>query len=141
MQGAREDRGWVGYFGSGADLGLGEEASFRPSSVCGGVASWEGVAGSDTVDLERETLHLMDDQRRVGMVETKTITPAGGSPVTEHRYQLNNHLGSAALEVDQTGTIITCEEYHHSNPSGKQKRLNFINAHLKYLKIREQQVK
>ena len=112
MQGAREDRGWVGCFGSGDDLELGEEVSSQPSPVCGGVASWEGFEGSNTVDLERETLHLMDDQRRIGMVETKTIAPAGGPPVTEHRYQLNNHLGSATLEVDQTGAIITYEEYH-----------------------------
>ena len=31
-------------------------------------------------------------------------------PVT--RYQLGNHLGSAALEVDETGLVISYEEYH-----------------------------
>jgi RHS repeat-associated protein len=69
-------------------------------------------AGS-SVTLERETLHLFDDRRRVASVETKTVE--GGSAVNAppvQRYQLDNHLGSASLELDANGALISYEEYH-----------------------------
>lgn len=66
------------------------------------------------VDLERETLHVTDDQQRVAMAETKTQD--GGvpvaSPTTRWRFQLDNHLGSAMLELDEAGNVISYEEYH-----------------------------
>ncbi len=61
------------------------------------------------VSLERETLHVMDDQQRIALVETKTA-PAIGTPVI--RYQLSNHLGSASLELDAVAAVLTYEEYH-----------------------------
>ena len=66
------------------------------------------------VDLERETLHVMDDQRRVAMVETKTRESGAalGTADTRWRFQLDNHLGSAMLELDQAGNVISYEEYH-----------------------------
>jgi RHS repeat-associated protein len=63
---------------------------------------------------QRETLHLMDDRRRVAMVETKTVdrgTPVD-APVPLLRYQIADHLGSAALELDHAGRVISFEEYH-----------------------------
>ena len=69
---------------------------------------------SGVTQLERQTLHLMDGVQRIAMVETKTIeggTPIA-TPVPKQRYQLGNHLGSAMLEVDETGLIISYEEYH-----------------------------
>ena len=69
-----------------------------------------GVDGS-TVDLERQTLHIMDDQRRIALVETRT-QGNDGSPAQLVRYQLANHLGSASVEVDQAGQIISYEEYY-----------------------------
>ncbi len=63
--------------------------------------------------LERETLHIMDDKQRVALVETKTITnPDDKSPVQLIRFQLGNHLGSAALELDDEAQVISYEEYH-----------------------------
>ncbi|WP_437710025.1 SpvB/TcaC N-terminal domain-containing protein [Sorangium sp. So ce448] len=63
--------------------------------------------------LERQTLHVMDGARRVAMVETKTVDTAGPFTVTPRvRYQLDNHLGSASLEVDGAGLVIGYEEYH-----------------------------
>ncbi|XXT35724.1 toxin TcdB middle/C-terminal domain-containing protein [Sorangium sp. So ce448] len=63
--------------------------------------------------LERQTLHVMDDARRVAMVETKTVDTSGPFTVTPRvRYQLDNHLGSASLEVDGAGLVIGYEEYH-----------------------------
>jgi RHS repeat-associated protein len=67
----------------------------------------------NTLLLERETLHVSDEERRIAIVETRTHdhdTNAPGSPVV--RYQLGNHLGSAVLEVDDDGAVVTYEEYH-----------------------------
>jgi RHS repeat-associated protein len=67
-----------------------------------------------TIDFERQTLHVVDSQRRVAMAETKTRE--GGvdvaTPTTRWRFQLDNHLGSATLELDVTGKVISYEEYH-----------------------------
>lgn len=66
------------------------------------------------VALERETLHVMDDTRRIAIVETKTIDDGAvvASPKPIIRYQLGNHLGSASLELDDTGGILSYEEYY-----------------------------
>jgi len=65
--------------------------------------------------VERETLHGMDGARRVVLVETKTVdVDAIGvfTAVSRSRFQLDNHLGSASLEVDAGGLVIGYEEYH-----------------------------
>ena len=65
--------------------------------------------------LERETLHIMDDTRRIALVETKTVDAsllATFTLASVTRYQLGNHLGSAVLELDEDGSIISYEEYH-----------------------------
>ena len=72
-----------------------------------------GPIGTDTVTLERETLHVMDDTGRLALVETCTRDTAGGDPSLRQliRYQFGNHLGSASLELDDAGQIISYEEY------------------------------
>jgi RHS repeat-associated protein len=67
-------------------------------------------SGAD-VTLERETLHVMDDKQRVALVETR-ITGADTSPAQRTRFQLSNRLGSACLELDEDGSLISFEEYH-----------------------------
>ncbi|AKT43566.1 SpvB/TcaC N-terminal domain-containing protein [Chondromyces crocatus] len=64
--------------------------------------------------LERETLHVRDDDRRIAMVETETVEASAAVPLPQSRIrcQLENHLGSAALELDETGMVISYEEYH-----------------------------
>ena len=66
------------------------------------------------LQLERETLHIMDDKRRIALVETKTIDVKAPNtvPTTLTRYQLDNHLGSSVLELDENGKIISYEEYY-----------------------------
>ncbi|MBV7338336.1 toxin [Chloroflexi bacterium TSY] len=65
----------------------------------------------NTVTLERETLHAMDDQQRIVLVETRT-QGNDGSPSQLLRYHLSNHLGSVILELDGGGQIISYEEYY-----------------------------
>ena len=73
------------------------------------------MASDGTVQLERHSLHVMDGVKRVALVETTTVDASQGGafqPSTVTRYQLGNHLGSAVLEVDGTGAVISYEEYH-----------------------------
>jgi RHS repeat-associated protein len=65
------------------------------------------------IKLEREMLHVMDDQQRVALVETKTITNPEDESLTQLiRYQFGNHLGSASLELDDKANVISYEEYY-----------------------------
>lgn len=69
-----------------------------------------------TIELEREPLHVMDDQRRIAMVETKLVDTASSDPAPLNsprwRYQLTNHLDSAAIELDENSGVLSYEEYH-----------------------------
>jgi RHS repeat-associated protein len=80
----------------------------------GGFEVYREYSGSDdSVMLERETLHIMDDQQRIALVETKTVTnPDDESPTQLIRFQFGNHLGSASLELDDKGGVISYEEYY-----------------------------
>ena len=79
----------------------------------GGFEIWR-KAVNGTLETERETLHIMDDQRRIALVETLTVENGNraATPVPVQRYQLDNHLGSASLELDGTASIISYEEYY-----------------------------
>ena len=72
-----------------------------------------GPIGANTAMLERETLHVMDDQQRIALVETRTLDTARNdqAPGQLIRYQFGNHLGSASLELDEQAQIISYEEY------------------------------
>jgi RHS repeat-associated protein len=72
-----------------------------------------GAIGDDSLTLERETLHVMDDRRRIALVETRTLGMADSdeAPRQSIRYQADNHLGSACLELDAQAHIISYEEY------------------------------
>jgi RHS repeat-associated protein len=68
---------------------------------------------SGQVKLERESLHVLDDQNRAAIVETRTIDVDGSDKAPEQvqRYQLSSHLKSATVEVDKDAKILTYEEY------------------------------
>ncbi|MFN0168685.1 MAG: SpvB/TcaC N-terminal domain-containing protein [Bryobacteraceae bacterium] len=67
----------------------------------------------ETVRLERETLHVMDDRQRIALVETVTADCRDAflshEPVL--RYQFGNHLASASVELDAAAELISYEEY------------------------------
>ncbi|KAF5429684.1 hypothetical protein C5S39_08605, partial [Candidatus Methanophagaceae archaeon] len=83
--------------------------------------------------LEREALHIMDDEQRIALVETKTIDVdmASLSPAPITRYQINNHLGSSGLELDESGLIISYEEYYPFGSSSYHATKNGIDVSLK----------
>jgi RHS repeat-associated protein len=72
------------------------------------------TVSTGTLEVERETVHISDDARRVCMVETLTVDggSAVGTPTPRYRFQLDNHLGTACVEVDELGAVISYEEYH-----------------------------
>jgi RHS repeat-associated protein len=61
--------------------------------------------GKESVTLERTTLHVMDGPRRLALLECS----AGDCTV---RYQFDDQIGSARLELDEAGGIISYEEYY-----------------------------
>ena len=69
--------------------------------------------GAAELEVERETLHVMDGQRRIALVEAKTIDAAVAAfePQGRVRFQLDDHLGSALMELDGSARVISYEEY------------------------------
>jgi RHS repeat-associated protein len=63
------------------------------------------AADGVTVTAERWSLHVMDDQRRIAVVD---VAP-GAEPAV--RYQLADHLESACVDVDDTGAVVSYEQY------------------------------
>jgi RHS repeat-associated protein len=68
----------------------------------------------NNITLERQSLHISDGATRVCLLETTTIdtTAPTATPDTVTRYQLGNHLGSAAIELDSSASVISYEEYY-----------------------------
>jgi len=74
------------------------------------LGSFESYRRQGVNPLVRETLHIMDGEQRIALVDTRTqgLDP---SPQQLIRYQLGNHLGSVSLELDKEAQIISYEEY------------------------------
>jgi RHS repeat-associated protein len=63
------------------------------------------------VTLARSTVHIMDGQQRVALVEIRTDDGATTDPDRQLiRYQHANHLGSSTVELDGTGDFVSYEE-------------------------------
>lgn len=69
--------------------------------------------GADLITLERETLHILDNKRRIALAETRTIKIERADPAPRQliRYQIGNHIESVGLELDPEAQIISYEEY------------------------------
>ncbi len=70
----------------------------------------EYAADGVQLDLERQSLHMMDAEQRIALVETRT-SGDDGSAAQLLRYQIGDHLGSTNIEVDDMGQLISHEEY------------------------------
>ena len=71
-----------------------------------------GVIGEGTLSEDRRTLRIMDDQKQVANRERWEVgNPPDGIVEPTIRYQLENHLGSATMELDTSGLLISYEEY------------------------------
>jgi RHS repeat-associated protein len=85
-------------------------------------------SGSDA-GLERVSLSLIDEGHRFVIAETRNDFDNG---TEKHlvRYQLHNHIGSAALELDGTddANVISYEEYHPFGTTAYQAKNNAIRS-------------
>lgn len=86
----------------------------------GGFEVYREFAGAREIKvLERETLHIMDNEQRLVLIETKIFESRWPNrrrnrvrePQPLIRYQLGDHLGSACLELDAAARVISYEEY------------------------------
>lgn len=97
----------------------------------GGFEAYREYGGDgSSVSLARETLHVMDDRQRVALVETRT-QGTDDTPAQAVRYQLGNHLGSASVELDETGQLISFEEYTPYGNTSYQAGRSLAEASLK----------
>jgi RHS repeat-associated protein len=80
--------------------------------------------------LKRETLHVMDDKTRIALIDTRTFG-VDDCPEQLTRLQFSNHLGSASLELDHTGTIISYEEYYPFGSTSFQSGRSLVEVKLK----------
>jgi RHS repeat-associated protein len=83
----------------------------------GSVEIYRERQGNSAPTLERYTLHVSDNKTKIAQVDIKTIDTNNSDPFNLlHealiRYQYSNHMGSASLEANETGTVISYEEYH-----------------------------
>jgi RHS repeat-associated protein len=73
---------------------------------------------NETTLLERTSLHVMDDQKRLAIAhnwsqddQLRELNNTSELNTNKIRYQFENHLGSASLELDTQGLVISYEEY------------------------------
>jgi RHS repeat-associated protein len=101
----------------------------------GGYERFRRYNGVDPNPVEEiESHHLFEGQQRVLLVDDVIVTHkthADGrayqtGPV--YRYQYNNHLGSACLELDQDAGVISYEEYHPYGTSAYRAKAKGIEA-------------
>jgi RHS repeat-associated protein len=90
-------------------------------------------AGDGTVSLERVTVTVPDGDRRLVLLETTTPDGAHpvGPPVTTTRYQFDDRLGSASLELDEHAAVIGYEEYYPFGATSFQAGRSTVEVGLK----------
>ncbi len=79
----------------------------------GTVEIYREISSVREITKQTDTLHIMDDTRRIAMVDTPVI-PRDSKESEVIRYIYSNHLGSSSLEMtdgDQP-RMISYEEYH-----------------------------
>lgn len=92
--------------------------------------------GNSAPDLERYTIHVSDNAGRIAQVDVKTIDKNNSDPSNALnarliRYQYGNHLGSACIETDNAGNIISYEEYHPYGTSSYRVSKSDVDLSLK----------
>ncbi|MEI6349105.1 MAG: RHS repeat-associated core domain-containing protein [Bacteroidota bacterium] len=78
------------------------------------IAQNEEGDNQEEKDKESQVKYEIDHNNKIVNLETKTIENGQPiqNPVAIIRYQYSNHLGSACLELDETASIVSYEEYH-----------------------------
>jgi RHS repeat-associated protein len=112
------DRAYYNYDGSGQRVRKVVVKNGRRTErlYLGGVERYREYSASSvnspngTVEQERWTVQIDD----IAQVDTLTVdnSVAVTIPIPLIRYQYRDHLGSAAMETNESGQVISYEEYH-----------------------------
>ncbi|RVP47331.1 SpvB/TcaC N-terminal domain-containing protein [Sinorhizobium medicae] len=108
------DRIWYGYDGEGNRVRKFIEHADGTTEDRIYVGRWERVEqrrADASLRVARETLHVLDGQNRIAMIERRVAGADAGPPLLTS-YQFTNALGTAVLELDESGAITSYEEYH-----------------------------
>ncbi|WP_207514391.1 SpvB/TcaC N-terminal domain-containing protein [Longitalea luteola] len=87
------------------------DGSRKERLYLGAVEIYREYNGANAIVLERETVHVLDDQKRIAMIDTPVVKPNGSNETQLIRYQYDYHLGSASIELDDLAQLISYEEY------------------------------
>ncbi|NET56082.1 MAG: toxin [Symploca sp. SIO2E6] len=102
--GSRVRKVWAGNNGRG-------NKKEKETRYCGRVETRTAFVGSWPVEF-RTVVRVMVDETCVAERNVwKEEEPPEGVKKPQERYQLENHLGSATMEVDSSGKLISYEEY------------------------------
>ncbi|MDQ6788071.1 MAG: FG-GAP-like repeat-containing protein [Acidobacteriota bacterium] len=115
--------GGTAFYCYGSSGGRIRKVIERPSGLVkeriylGAVEIYRERQGGNAPHLERQTVHISDNAGKIAQVDIKTIDANNSdtaNPLNAKliRYQYGNHLGSATLETDDAGNVISYEEYH-----------------------------
>ncbi|HVX27530.1 MAG TPA: toxin TcdB middle/C-terminal domain-containing protein, partial [Parafilimonas sp.] len=88
-------------------------------------------AQNGNINLERETIHVMDDKQRIALIETRTKGEDNGLAFLI-RYQYSNHIETACLELDNNASIISYEEYYPFGSTAYQAMRNQTETSKRY---------
>jgi len=89
----------------------------------------------DNEDKENKS-YSIDKNKKFAIIDIKTVENGTTlpNPNTIIRYQYDNHLGSACLELDNTAAIISYEEYHPFGTTSYRSGRNEVDVSLKRYK-------
>ncbi|HST21888.1 MAG TPA: toxin TcdB middle/C-terminal domain-containing protein [Blastocatellia bacterium] len=74
----------------------------------------DGDSQAATLKLERQSLQVSGDDERFAIVHNWTVTTSATGPQAgerQVRFQLDDYLGSVAIELDEEAGLLTYEEY------------------------------
>jgi RHS repeat-associated protein len=83
---------------------------------------------SGTVTAENNTLHIMDDKSRIANLRVGTAFSGDTTP--EIQYNLEDHLGSSNVRIDENGTVIDRDEFY---PFGETSLHTFNKKRYRYV--------
>jgi hypothetical protein len=72
----------------------------------GGTEIYREYNGDD-LHNERYSQHVSDGAGNSALIEVQTLNDGNASTATRYRYQYSNHLGSAALELNESKDLIS----------------------------------
>ena len=97
----------------------------------GGYEIYTEVVGG-ALQKHRDTIHITDDQDRIAIFEReRDINNLVQITSQTLRYEMSNHLGSSALELDQNAQLISYEEYYPYGGSSYTAGRNLAETSLK----------